>query len=258
MPKGLYPILVSAPAKIGGFAATVLGAAGTLSPEWMEKNVGSHLTSQLIQQIGFGLLVIAALYFFLLWWLKPDGEEGVAATSVSTSGRGSPAIGSARDVYINTPPPPVAKSGVSSRDDPDFYLTSPKPREAASSALPDMELREVCNRLYNSLGGPPQLTDEFERRVDLEIKDNVRHRRLHTWGRMKPDEALDDVWSDAWVKGDFSHKRGLLLFRHPDNPTHPIKWSDLRFCRLEVDRWLPPPREPPNRPKNLGPGGWMA
>ena len=235
-----YQALLKAPFRIASGASTALGFVGTFWPDKVKAMIGNGVP---VQPIGIALLLASAIYFLLLWLLKPGEKDGGSGTTVTTGGPYSPAVGSVGGNLTQVfNPPPAEKSPYempppkSPWDDPTFRLTS----AALANAIPDMELREVCVRLYDSFA---QLVADFETRVDLEIKDNVRFRDLHTWGRRKAKDGLNDVWKDAWLTGDFSHKRGSLIFRHPDNPAHPVKWTDLRFNRAEVDQWLPPKPE---------------
>jgi hypothetical protein len=112
---------------------------------------------------------------------------------------------------------------------------------AIHAPKPDMELREVIDRLADYLDGPVELITDFERRLEHKIKDGVRHWRLHTWGRKNdPDAGLDAVWGDAWLKGRLNPSKGWLRFKHPDNPHFVHSWTDLHFNRDEVDQWIPP------------------
>lgn len=229
--------------------AVVLAGGAMIDPKILLANAAWIATG------AIAILLLVAVYE---WWTsQKEGPRAAGdANTANTNGDGSPAFaGSFPGATFNFHPPPPATQERKQALAPHRPARTQHPEP--SPVLPDMELREVCDRLYNSLGGPVQLTADFEDRVDLEIKDNVRLRRLHTWGRRGPKEGLDDVWAEAWLRGDFSHKRGSLRYRHPDNLASLLEWSDLRFNRQEVDKWLPPPRQTRPRP-NLGPNGWMA
>lgn len=221
----------------GGVAAVGFLAVGLGGPaliEGMSTAVSYGLTA-------FGFVLLVSVF---IWTLLNQGGDQETTTTQASHGHHSPNYGRVEGGvhnYFGHPQPLPAAPSTSPWDDPNFDLNNPKTwAEPSDAPVPDMELREVCDRLYDSLGGPAQLIADFEKRVDLEIKDNVRIRKLHTWGRKKANDGLDDVWSVAWQNGDFSHKKGVLTYRHPDNPTRPIRWTDLRFNRREVDKWLPP------------------
>lgn len=106
---------------------------------------------------------------------------------------------------------------------------------------PDMTLVQVADRLLDRIG--PVRSDTLAEtlgRVDLKILDAVVNRPLHTWGRREAGRPVTPVWKEAWERGDFSTGKGELAYRSPDNPNAKIRWTDIQFCRAEVDLWLPP------------------
>lgn len=186
---------------------------------------------------AFGVVLLVGCY---LWTLMSEGGGGESVLKQKTTGLHSPNIGHARDIHFNYgPPTPEPKPEPESPwNDPNFKLSNSSTWAASDEMIPNMELREVLDILYGALGGPPQLIGDFEKRVDLKIQDGVHHWGLHTWGRKKPSGTLVKVWSTAWERGDFSHKRGSVHYRDPDNPRALHAWGDLHFNRDEVTDWL--------------------
>ena len=119
-------------------------------------------------------------------------------------------------------------------------------KEAAREVYPDMALAAVVERVSRRIGAPPNETSQD---IDHFIMDGVVNRPLHTWGRREIGKPVTPIWKEAWERGDFSHERGTLRYRHPDNPRAAHEWRDIQFSNAEVKRWVRP---------DLGPHGWMA
>lgn len=229
----------------GCIEAILLTAAALLKPEFLRDNAVWVILA------ATTILLLVALYESIK--RRPATDSG--GPSHTTHGAQSPIFRDVHgDVHIGGTPPATQERktghvGIDTRrgarrplqEYPLAGRVQAYPLSRHQGPKPDMELREVCDRLYNSLSGPPELIADFERRVDRKIRDGVRHWRLHTWGRKNdPNSALVGVWGDAWDQGKFNHAKGWLRFKHPDNPNHVHEWTDLHFNRAEVDEWLPP------------------
>lgn len=102
----LYSTLVAAPSKILGGVSTLVGLAAAIRPQWVETEIGSHVNAATIQNLGIALLAASALYFCLLWLLKPSKGDGHNAPNVAASGHQAVAIGSVHGGFHQHQAPP--------------------------------------------------------------------------------------------------------------------------------------------------------
>lgn len=216
-----------------------LSAIGFAIGSWAVSIVFPHVDPAIAQWmlwLAIGLLVVAGA--LRLWGLKkPDGFGGTAITQ-TTNGPNSPTFGTVNgDVTIThgSPTEGGERQGTGSIQ-----------RSRQNRAMPDMTLDKVVERVTKRIGAPP---DETEQGIAHFIIDGVVNRPLSTWGRRAVGKPVMPIWKEAWERGDFSHVKGTLRYRHPDNPTSVLIWSDIQFNYAEVKRWVRP---------DLGPNGWMA
>ena len=221
--------------------ATIAGATGTaLTALWRAysavttaQQVPEDLKeiSHMLADPGFWPWLFMAGFVLLLGWsLWPRKEEPVAdaGASQTTHGAGSPIIGTARDVYIGKEPPTESKPVVPQQ-------TRAEARQPFDYG-PNMDLAEVVARLHKKC---PRLEGAaLDEKIDLAITDAAHHGLIRVWGRMGPKKARSVVWDDAWESGEFSHVKGLVFYRSPDNPNSPFRWVDLGFNKPEVENWL--------------------
>ena len=60
---------------------------------------------------------------------------------------------------------------------------------------------------------------------------------LLSWGRKDGGTARELIPELAWQMGNFDHRAGKLVYRHPDSPL-PEEYTDIEFNRAELDPWL--------------------
>lgn len=82
----LYSALVAAPSKVLGGVSTVVGLGAAIKPQWVEAKIGSQVNADTIQNLGVALLAVSALYFCLLWLLKPGGSGDASTVFNNPSG----------------------------------------------------------------------------------------------------------------------------------------------------------------------------
>jgi|TARA_B100000378_G_scaffold132371_1_gene106947 Na+-transporting methylmalonyl-CoA/oxaloacetate decarboxylase gamma subunit len=144
-----------------GLALFALLAAfiGAVYPKQVRELIGERLTVEtILSGIAF-FLAFLALYFYLLWVMKPSQIIEAKVEKASAEKHTASIF-------------PVPK----------------KP-------TPDTSLKSVRNRVIAHLGGVPHSgaasitkqqkadRDEFHKKVDLEILDQVSHHRMNVWGR---------------------------------------------------------------------------
>jgi hypothetical protein len=108
MRRVVYQALLRAPFRVASATGGVVGFIGSVWPDKVKAVIGNGIP---VQPISIALLAFAAIYFVLLWLLKPgESSSGSAGgTTVTTHGPNSPGIGSvARDVHIHNHPQPAA------------------------------------------------------------------------------------------------------------------------------------------------------
>jgi hypothetical protein len=81
----------------------------------------------------------------------------------------------------------------------------------------------------------------FNRKIDLEIADKARLKRMKVWGRIG-DSPLDRIGADSLQCGKFEHqkKRFQSLGMHASRPT---VWTDIFFNLSEAGEILPMPEK---------------
>lgn len=206
-------------------------------------------------------LLVLACVLFLAWvfWKRDDADDEPSNLSQKTKGHGSPNFGSVNGpVTVNygaqhedrheTKPaknrPNLSTPGVlegleraltgTQQSNPpglDRYIREPRP---------DFLLNGLLVKVYKALGPVPRgrsERDEFHRRVDLEIADQVSQNDMHVWGRYddKPLQQIGSYWND----GSFKHLDKSLFVDRSYGPR--TRFTDLHFWKHEVDKIWPEP-----------------
>lgn len=248
MRRVVYQALLRAPLRIAGSVSGVAGFVGSVWPEKVKAVIGEGVP---VQPVGIVLLGAAAIYFLLLWLLKPgESKSGGAGRSQTTHGPSSPAVGVVQGDFHMYPPPPATQE----RKKPATECAADEiarqvriansglPRGLATFKLdpkPNLNLNELLVRIYKLLGPPPAGNLEqakFWERVDLEIADKVSHNNLHVWGRTGK-RPLTLIELDKWEVSEFDHR--LKTLHVPVAYSSGYDLSDLHFYRPEIDRIWP-------------------
>lgn len=104
---------------------------------------------------------------------------------------------------------------------------------------PDMNLTELLVRVYKHLGGAPKEQperDDFIRKIDFEIIDQITENGLHVWGRYG-DRAREPISAYSLTRGKLNHRKDT--FAVPSVDSGPMVFRELRFNRDEVDQIWP-------------------
>lgn len=254
MRRVVYQGMLSLPVKTVSGATGLLGAVGAIWPEQVQSKARLAMTPDHIRALGIVLLIAALVYFVLLWLLKP-GEASASSPGggQATHGHSSPAIHTNYGpITIGSPPP--AERQERKQTDPSNHArdrrgggpfvmplnqaTADRMR-AKANPRPDMALKEVARRVYDTMGPEPDHTkqrEEFRRRLNLTIADAIQQHDLHVWARYAdfPIKLLDNYSLEhviVDVAGDCIHV---------PNEWRTNTYTDVQFMSSEIDLHLPP------------------
>ncbi|MFI8666905.1 hypothetical protein ACIGGE_10760 [Qipengyuania sp. NPDC077410] len=178
---------------------------GAVYPEQVREVVGERLTVETILSAIAFFLVFLALYFYLLWVMKPT-QQIQAPVDEAT-----------------------ARDHAESR--------FPKP----SKPSPDTSLKSVRNRIISQWGGVPHSgaasidmkqkaeREDFHKKVDLEILDQVTHHRMSVWGRYN-DGARQLLRRPERMR--FDHRNDVVSIQ--SDSLRPVIFKDVMFDAGEV------------------------
>ena len=240
------------------FASKVLDNLGWLDPpaealaDFLNANIGGADFSA-----WAGFLLSGALYGLLLRgaWKTPRHERGLSRSPqvdlrhdrsirdmLKRAIDGIPVF----DVSPKPNPQPKRKASQIARDQIDEMTQMAPAIEGARSEAPfkskprpDMNLTELLVRVYKHLGGAPKEQperDNFIRKVDFEIIDQITENGLHVWGRYG-DRAREPISAHSLRQGKLNHR--MDTFAVPSIDSGPMVFRELRFDRDEVDQVWP-------------------
>lgn len=174
-----------------------------------------------------------------------DIVKRAAGVTQVTQGSQSPNFGTVHgDVYLGPAPVPERQPE---------RAPAPRPQRDPYSftgplrPVPDFPLNKLLARLYKILGPAPEMrtpeSQKFIRKVNLEIMDQVVHRKLRLWGR-SGDRALEVIMDHECQNGTLDHVRGRLSV--PAAYTSDHIYTDLHFSQRQIDAVWPEPLETSN------------
>lgn len=210
MRETIYGHLSKLYAQVIALAALTVAFFGAVYPEQVREVIGERLTVETILSAIAIFLVVLALYFYLLWVMKPTELLEVSV--------GEPAT---EEIPVSDFPTPT------------------KP-------TPDLSLKSVRNRIISQWGGVPHSDaasinmkqkaerEEFHKKVDLEILDQVAHHRMSVWGRYN-DGARQLLWRPERMR--FDHRNDAVSIM--GDALRPMVFKDVMFDAREVETVWP-------------------
>ena len=235
MRRVVYQALLKAPFRIASGLSTAAGIVGSVWPDRVKAVIGN--TDLPVQQISIALLALSAVYFLLLWLLKPGERKGgdAGGNSITTGGPNSPGFGTVHgNVTIHAAPAATqerknlhgsalldpltlrrlerAMRGGPSRGSRAQAIADQIAREQRQRC-PEMPVWEALHQIAQRIGD----TDEENGFPDArrQFRQAALEGRVDVWGQqdIPPAHMSDERHREVWTRIESDHWAEYKLTR---------------------------------------------